>query len=93
MNAFIMERERLPWCSSPDKGRRGGVCSDKIGFLQNLPPQTPLNPPLSGGRQTARPRYAQPWETSKGKGNITLTSSTFNRTPVSIVFVPPCGLL
>jgi hypothetical protein len=48
MNAFIMMRERLLFRSSPDKGRNGGVCRDEIGFLPDLPPQTPLNPPLSG---------------------------------------------
>jgi hypothetical protein len=50
MNAFIMMHERLLFRSSPDKGRAGGVCSAKIGFLHDLPPQTPLNPPLSGGK-------------------------------------------
>jgi hypothetical protein len=50
MNAFIMVRERLLFRSSPGKGRAGGVCSDKIDFLPDFPPQTPLNPPLSGGK-------------------------------------------
>jgi hypothetical protein len=52
MNAFIMVRERLLFRSSPDKGRTGGVCRAKIGFLHDLSPQTPLNPPLSGGKWT-----------------------------------------
>jgi hypothetical protein len=50
MNALIMMRERLLFRSSPDKGRAGGVCRAKIDFLPDLPPQTPLNPPLSGGK-------------------------------------------
>jgi hypothetical protein len=54
MNAFIMMRERLLFRSSPDKGRTGGVCRNKIGFLHDLPPQTPLNPPLSGGKWANR---------------------------------------
>jgi hypothetical protein len=49
-NAVIMACERLLFRSSPDKGRTGGVCSDRIGFLRV--PQTPLNPPLSGGKWT-----------------------------------------
>jgi hypothetical protein len=28
-----------------------GVCSSGISFLHDLPPQTPLNPPLSGGKR------------------------------------------
>jgi hypothetical protein len=55
MNAFIMMRKRLLFRSSPDKGRAGGVCRDKIGFLHDLPPQTPLNPPLSGGKWVNKP--------------------------------------
>jgi exosortase/archaeosortase family protein len=50
------KRDRLPFRSSPDKGRTGGVCSDKIDFLQDLPPQTPLNPPLCA----ALPHLASP---------------------------------
>jgi hypothetical protein len=60
MNAFIMVRERLPFCSSPDKGRAGGVCRAKIGFLHDLSPQTPLNPPLSGGKW-ANKRFPTPY--------------------------------
>jgi 3-hydroxymyristoyl/3-hydroxydecanoyl-(acyl carrier protein) dehydratase len=42
------------FCSSPDKGRPGGVCggeaSNNPGKGQIEPPQTPLNPPLTGGK-------------------------------------------
>jgi hypothetical protein len=60
MNAFIMIRARLSFYSSPDKGRAGGVCSDKISFLPDLSPQTPLNPPLSGGKW-ANKRFPTPY--------------------------------
>jgi hypothetical protein len=59
MNAFIMVRERLLFRSSPDKGRAGGVCRDKIGFLHDLSPQIPLNSPLSGGKW-ANKRFPTP---------------------------------
>jgi hypothetical protein len=49
MTAFVMNHKRLPFCSSPDKGRIGGVYSDKIGFSHNFPPQPSLNPPCQGG--------------------------------------------
>jgi hypothetical protein len=60
MNVVIMARERLLFRSSPDKGRTGGVCSDKIGFLRDLPLQTPLNPPLSGGKWTKQALQPHP---------------------------------
>jgi hypothetical protein len=45
-------RVRLSLRPSPDKGRTGGVCSGEIGFSpHDLPLQTPLIPPLSGGKQ------------------------------------------
>jgi hypothetical protein len=51
MNEVIMARERLSFRPSPDKGRIGGVCGGGISFLHDLLPQTPLNPPLTGGKR------------------------------------------
>jgi hypothetical protein len=55
MNSIIMVRERLSFRSSPDKGRTGEVCGGEIRLLHDLPPQTPLNPPLSGGEVDKQP--------------------------------------
>jgi hypothetical protein len=51
MIELVMARERLSFRSSPDKGRNGGVGSDGIGFLHDLPPKSPFIPPLSGERR------------------------------------------
>jgi hypothetical protein len=51
MNEVIAMCKRSSFRPSPDKGRTGGVCGGEMGFLPDLLPQTPLDPPLSGGKR------------------------------------------
>jgi hypothetical protein len=70
MNAFIMVRERLLFRSSPDKGRTGGVCSAKIGFLHDLSPQTPSIPPCQGGSGQISASLHPAVASYKGQANL-----------------------